>query len=243
MVSGRLGAAGVVGLLQGVVCSVIPAGSPRVPVCRPRALPVPREAPFRGRPLRPFLPVDGPRSAGSFPLPARRWPLPPSRSVRPVCGRAAGPPPHGVGQPGTHGPGAVAGASVGEGRPAGGRSRGLEGVPAPAAVARRLAWCLEAACGGKVAPRGKGRRLAVDASVGCCWPRCVWGLVRPRRPLWRRALGDCRGAKVGAWAVRRTRARVPVWRWGLRSVSVPLLSPRPGLPPRARPPSFLPRWG
>lgn len=35
---------------------------------------------------------------------------------------------------------------------------------------------------------------------------------------------------MGAWALSRTRVRVPVWRWGLRSVSLPLAAPRPGLP-------------
>lgn len=37
--------------------------------------------------------------------------------------------------------------------------------------------------------------------------------------------GGCRGAEVGARAVSRTRVRVLVWRWGLRSVS-----PSPSLP-------------
>lgn len=113
----------------------------------------------------------------------------------------------------------------------------MKGVPAAAAVAARLAWSLGGVCGGKDAPRGVEEKEALVA-VAHAGP---WGLlaegasargpVRPRRPLGRRASGEsCRGAKVGAWALSRTRVRVPVWRWGLRSVSLPLAAPRPGLP-------------
>lgn len=57
--------------------------------------------------------------------------------------------------------------------------------------------------------------------------------------------GSCRGAKVGAWALSRTRVRVPVWRWGLRSVSLPPSLPRgpASLPTRARSPSLSPLAG
>lgn len=58
---------------------------------------------------------------------------------------------------------------------------------------------------GDVSPReGLEKRLVVVVRLGwwVCRPRCVRGLVRPCRPPWRRALGACRGAKVGARAVR-----------------------------------------
>ena len=71
LVSGRLGAAGVAGLLR-VGCSVIPAGLARVPGRRPSGLPVPCEASPAGGAAAAGPAVDGPRSAGSLPLPARR---------------------------------------------------------------------------------------------------------------------------------------------------------------------------
>lgn len=87
--------------------------------------------------------------------------------------------------------------------PAGGRSCGLEGRPGPAAAA---ASCVlsEAVCEGTFPPARDWKRLVVVVRLGwwVCRPRCVRGLVRPRCPPWRRALGACRGAKVGARAVR-----------------------------------------
>lgn len=68
LVSGRLGAAGVAGLLR-VGCSVIPAGLARVPVRRPSGLPVPCEASPAGGAAAAGPAVDGPRSAGSLPPP------------------------------------------------------------------------------------------------------------------------------------------------------------------------------
>lgn len=224
---GRLGAAGVVGLLQGVVCSVIPAGSPRVPGRRPRALPAPCEAPSaggrRGRSCRSTALVLPSRS----PSPPAGGPYLPLAS----SGRSAAVLPD---------PPCIGGAA-GHAR-AGGRRRGAWGKGPPGR--REKLWF-----GGRPGPRGRGAASRV-VSGGCvrgescparkrkeasgrCLRRLVGsvgrgafgGLVRPRRPLGRRALGDCRGAKVGAWAVRRTRARVPVWRWGLRSMSIPS-SPR-----------------
>lgn len=68
LVSGRLGAAGVAGLLR-VGCSVIPAGLARVPGRRPSGLPVPCEASPAGGAAAAGPAVDGPRSAGSLPPP------------------------------------------------------------------------------------------------------------------------------------------------------------------------------
>lgn len=215
---------------------MIPAGLARVPGRRPSGLPVPCEASPAGGAAAARPAVDGPRSAGSLPLPARRRSfLSRSSSGRPAA-VLPGPSSRGGSRART-GPGAVAGCLGGRAARRAGGSCGLKGVPAAAAVAARLAWSLGGVCGGKDAPRGVEEKEALVA-VAHAGP---WGLlaegasargpVRPRRPLGRRASGEsCRGAKVGAWALSRTRVRVPVWRWGLRSVSLPLAAPRPGLP-------------
>lgn len=215
MVSGRLGAAGVAGLLR-VGCSVIPAGLARVPGRRPSGLPVPCEASPAGGAAAAGPAVDGPRSAGSLPPPRPAGgPVslaPRLADPRPCC-RA---PPHGGGSRACTGPGAVAGC-LGEGaaRRAGG-SCGLKGVPAAAAAAARLAWSLGGVCGGKVAPRGvEERGLVAVAHAG------PWGLLAegasaggPSGPavLWEGVRrGKAAGVpRLGAWALSRTRVRVPV---------------------------------
>lgn len=216
---------------------MIPAGLARVPGRRPSGLPVPCEASPAGGAAAAGPAVDGPRSAGSLPLPARRRSfLSRSSSGRPAA-VLPGPSSTGGAAGRARVPGRSRGAWGGRAARRAGGSCGLKGVPAAAAAAARLAWSLGGVCGGKDAPRGVEEKEALVA-VAHAGP---WGLlaegasargpVRPRRPLGRRASGEsCRGAKVGAWALSRTRVRVPVWRWGLRSVSLPLAAPRPGLP-------------
>lgn len=117
LVSGRLGAAGVAGLLR-VGCSVIPAGLARVPGRRPSGLPVPCEAsPAGGVPLRPALPSTVLVLPVRSPLPAR-WR---SRLSRSSSGRPAAVLPGPSSRWGSRartGPGAVAGC-LGEGPPGG----------------------------------------------------------------------------------------------------------------------------
>lgn len=127
LVSGRLGAAGVAGLLR-VGCSVIPAGLARVPGRRPSGLPVPCEASPAGGAAAAGPAVDGPRSAGSLPPPRPPAVLSLSLLVWLTRGRAAGPLLTG-GQPGVHGPRGGRGVPGGRGRPAGGRKLRFEGRP------------------------------------------------------------------------------------------------------------------
>ena len=84
---------------------------------------------------------------------------------------------------------------------------------------------------GKKSPReGRGRRgsAVVVRRWWVCRPRCVWGLVRPRRPPGSRARGSlpgCQGGRPGSEA--NPSVCDPVWRWGLRSMSLqPPPSPR-----------------
>lgn len=147
--------AGVAGLLPGSgVQRDSRRFSPRVPGRRPseRASPGPlvRRLPPGGpcgRPCRrrpSFLPSRSPSPRAGGPSPPRL--------DRPTRGRAAGPSARGAAGH-ARAPGGRRGAR-GRGRPAGGRSCGLKGVPVPR-PRRRLARSLEAACGGKVAPRGE----------------------------------------------------------------------------------------
>lgn len=163
LVSGRLGAAGVAGLLR-VGCSVIPAGLARVPGRRPSGLPVPCEASPAGGAAAARPAVDGPRSVGSLPLPARRRSfLSRSSSGRPAA-VLPGPSSRGGSRART-GPGAVAGCLGGKGRPAGGRKLRFEGRP--------------------------GRRGRGGASRLVSWRR-VRGERRPARRRGERGFSGCR---------------------------------------------------
>lgn len=152
---GRLGAAGVVGLLR-ELSGVIPAGfSLACPVARPSerslALSFRGAFPWRSVAGAPAV-VAGPRSAVSFPFPTRRrffflslcvlvWPTP-----RPVL-----PDPPQGGRPGTYGSGRSPGSGGGGGKPPGGweELRFGRGVPVPRLRRRSCVPVLEAACGGR----------------------------------------------------------------------------------------------
>lgn len=213
-VSGRLGAAGVVGLLRGVVqcdsrrfCLACPDRSDARAVSRSLV-----RTPFREGPVSAALAVvAGPRSAVSFPPPRSPQPvfffsLPPSPLTDPwPCCRT---PRMGGGRartrPGGHRGlgGGPRGKKVGS---AGGRSCGLEGVPAPRpwrCLAR--SWRGLRARGKGCPARAKGKRLAVVIVPTVWWSvgrGASGGLVRPCRPSGRRVLGP---AGVPRW--------VP-WRW------------------------------
>lgn len=248
LVSGRLGAAGVAGLLR-VGCSVIPAGLARVPGRRPGGLPVPCEASPAGGAAAAGPAVDGPRPCRFAPPPRPPAVLSLSLLVRPTprpCCRA---PPHG-GRPGAHVPRGGRGVPWGKGRPAGGEKlrfagrpglRGRGGVFSPG--------LLEAVCGGKVAPRGvkdekrlsgcRPRRsvgpLAEGASAGGpSGPAVLWGGVR------RGKLPGCQGGRLGVESNPCARPGVTCGGSG-RCLSPSLPRGPASLLTRARPPSLPPR--
>lgn len=201
--------AGVVGLRRDV-CGVIPARLPRVARSPTRAVsrwpcvraPSVGGGACCGRPLPPSPALVLPCRSHS--PPRRRFSLAAVSSPWPARGRAVGPPVWGAAGRAPV-PGGRRGSGFGGEKPVrrAGRSCGLEGRPGPAAVAASRVVS-EAACEGTFPREGlekeaSGCRPAGGGSVG---PGACGGSSGPAVPPWSRALGACRGAKVGARAVR-----------------------------------------